>query len=266
MNGVLTLTAALLALASSPAHADPAEVAAAWAEYRTRATFPVPELDDKELAQLDAGELVKLRLPREGVVPVGAMVLMVTEQSQQDMWLASLDSDQDYPDDFLFFELPVLGSELQRWYGFMDIPAPFDDRHFVVRTTINTEVAAETGGRIWERWWRLDETGKATMRPKVEAGEVGKLDLETFDKAEYLPANRGAWIFVRMPEGRLLFGYHTAASLGGAIPDGLVTGYLFRGLDKIALDTQARAEAMRQHYTGGHKVLMGGTGQPVSRY
>ena len=160
----------------------------------------------------------------------------------------------------------MLGSELQRWYGFMDIPAPFEDRHFVVRTTINDGLAQRSGDTMWERWWVLDPTGLDASRTEVVAGKVEGVDAIAFEQAIYLPANQGAWIFLDLPGGRTLFGFHTASALGGAIPDSLVTAYLFRGLDEIVVDSLEKAAHMHTHYASGHAPLMGGTGKPISRY
>ena len=265
MNAILSV-AALVHVVSAPALADPAEVSAAWEAYRAEATLPVPALTDKQLEALDAGENVKLRLPKADDAPVGVMVLATIDLPKQDLWLSSLDDDEIDQDDFIMHQLPVLGSELQRWYGFMDIPAPFEDRHFVVRTTINEGISERSGGAMWERWWVLDPSGKEPTRADVAAGQVSGLDLATFDAAIFLPSNQGAWIFVDLPGGRTLFGYHTAAALGGAIPDSLVTAYLFRGLDEIVAGTTTRARRMHTHYASGHAPLAGGAGQPISRY
>ncbi len=266
MTGLLTI-AAVLSLTWGPAvHAAEPGLESVWSTYRQHASFPVPELDATQLERLDSGEVVKLRLPRDGDNPVGAMALVLTEQSKENMWLSSLDDDQPYPDDFMMHMLPTLGSELQRWYGFMDVPAPFDDRHFVVRTTINESLHDKTGGSMWERWWVLDTSGEQAMRGVIEAGGFTRLDLDRFEDAVFLPANRGAWIFLDLPDGRLLFAYHTAAALGGVVPDRLVTGYLYRGLDDIMARTMKRAAEMKSHYVGGHEVLMSGTGKPLPRY
>jgi len=260
------LAVSSLLASSSLARAEPATLSEVISTYRAHATVPFPELTPGQLERLEAGKVVKLRTPPQDRVPVGAMGLVLSEQSRPDLWLGSLDPDQSYPDDFLSHDLPVVGAELQRWYGFIELPAPFADRHFAVRTTINTELAAATDGKMWERHWVLDREAHAEMRVKVEAGEVKGLDLELFDKAIYLPANRGSWIFLDLPDGRVLFGYQTASALGGEIPDRLVTRYLFWGLDEIVDGVLERAEAMRGHYVGGHPLLAGGDGALMPTY
>ncbi len=266
MRLVPLLVVSSLLVTTSVARADTAALRDVIKTYRAHAALPLPALSDAQLERLDAGKVVKLRTPPQEQVPVGAMALVLSEQSRADLWLGSLDPDQPYPDDFLSHDLPVAGEELQRWYGFIELPSPFADRHFAVRTTINTALAAATGGTMWERHWVLDREAQAEMRLKVLAGEVEGLDLELFDKAIYLPANRGTWLFVDVPDGRVLFGYQTASALGGEIPDRLVTRYLFWGLDEIVDGVVERAEAMRAHYTGSHPLLAGGDGSLMPVY
>jgi hypothetical protein len=81
-----------------------------------------------------------------------------------------------------------------------------------------------------------------------------------------VPVNFGAWIFIDLPDGRTLFGYHCATSLGGEIPDRMVTRYVFWGLEGLIARIIKSAQAMPTHYGAEHASMRGGDGQPIPKY
>lgn len=245
------------ALAGSP-------VEDALKRHRELSADPFPMPSAAQLARLEAGELLKVRLPGEPGAPVGAMVLKVTTLSREAVWLGTADSHGE-EDRVTAHHMPLHGDEMFRWYGMVDLPRPFSDRHFFIRTVINTKMSTAEPG-MWERTWTLEPGGEATMRAEVARGAVSGVDVERFDAAVYTPANNGGWLVLTLSDGRTLFGYHAVTSLGGDIPDGLVSRYAFWGLDEIARTVFERARTIEQHYTGDHPAIRGGDGAPMPRY
>ncbi len=246
-----------------------ANVAAALEEWRqwTALSFPLPNAAFR--AGLLDGRVMKTRIGPRGAALDGAMAMALVPRAKEAMWLGSADGQHlgdESNGQVIAHHLPIQGDEMFRWYGFVDLPAPFTDRHFLIRTTVNRKMAVASGGRMWERTWSQEPDGRDTMRPLVAAGKVAGLDVATFDSAIYVPANIGGWLFIDLPGENCLFAYHASTSLGGEIPDGLVNRFVFWTMDKIVASVAGRAEQMKQHYTGDHSPILGGNGLPVPTF
>ena len=247
-----------------------ADILRALTTWRKHSKQPFAIPDTAARATLLAGKVLKRRLPPRNGVPDGALALVVVSHSQADMWLSSADAehmgDGSAESDLLVHHLPKRGDEMFRWYGLFNLPAPFTDRHLVLRTTVNSAMSKATGGQCWERTWVLEEDGLETMRPLVAAGKVPGLTLKRFEAAIYVPANFGGWLSIKLPDGRTLFGYHASSSAGGDIPDKAVSRLVFWGLGRVMGDVTEHAAQMRSHYTGGHAPIKSGNGGMVPLY
>lgn len=234
-------------------------------EWQRHTALAVPLPGRAERKTLLDGKLLKTRLPPRQDAPDGAMFMVVTESSAVDLWLGSADGDHlgDGDSELVSFDLPKRGDEMFRWYGFVDLPMPFSDRHFLIRTRINPALSQSTGGRIWERTWTLERDGAETMRPRVARGEVAGVPLERFEAAIYVPANIGGWMTADLGDGRGLLAYHASTSLGGDIPDRLVNRTVYWTLGRIAESVKGLAARMPTHYSAGHPPILGGDGTVV---
>jgi hypothetical protein len=152
------------------------------------------------------------------------------------------------------------------WYGFLNLPAPFSNRHFVFRTIPNLAMAEATGGALWERTWFVEPDGVATMRPLVAQGLVPGLTLKSFDSAIYVPTNTGAWLALALSPHQSLLGYHVSTSLGGDLPDILVNRYMYWSLGRLISEVVERAAVMPSHYTAGHPPIVGADGVAIPLY
>jgi hypothetical protein len=256
----------LLALPALAEPVNPATIRSALTDYAPHASHPIPALSDDQVARLLAGKVLKMRLPSGGEAPDGAMAMVLTDLPRADLWLGSMDAEHFGTDSSLIIhQLPLLGDELFRWYGYVDLPMPVADRHFLVQTTLNHDLPHKTTG-MWERSWGLEPGFVETMRPAVVGGEVAGLSVKTFESAIAVPVNFGAWIFIDLPDGRTLFAYHCATALGGDIPSGFVTRYVFWGLDSLVAKVLDSARQMPTHYTASHVPLTGGDGVPIPRH
>ena len=238
--------------------------------WRKHSRLPVPMPDIKGRAQLLAGKTLKAWLPPRGNAPKGAMAMVITDHSQADMWMGSADdghmSDEGDGAKLISHHLPKTGDEMFHWYGFVDLPPPFTDRHFLIRTTVNSALAKVTHGQCWERTWTLDANGVATMRPIVASGGVEGLSIEPFEKAIYVPSNVGGWVSLKLPNGQTLFSYHASSSLGGDIPDKLANRFVMLTLGNIMDEVVRNAGRMREHYVAGHTPIKSGDGGTVPLY
>jgi hypothetical protein len=247
------------ARAGSLTDADLMRSLGAWLKH---SALPIPMLTLKERTLLLQGRMLKKWLPPRPGAPVGAMGMIITDQGQAEMWLSSADGKHmdGHTDEgkLTAHHLPKQGNEMFRWYGFIDLPAPFADRHFLIRTTVNPRAAAETDGRVWERTWRLEPDGVQTMRPLIAAGAVAGLSAARFEQAIYVPGNTGGWLSLRLPNEQTLFCYHSSSSVGGDIPDKLVNRLVMVNLGKLVTNVETFAKTMRQHYVSGHAPVKSG--------
>jgi len=238
-----------------------------WRQH-SKQPFAVPDAGAR--AVLLEGKILKRRLPPRNGAPDGAMALVVTDYSQADMWLGSADGKHiggsSEEGDLITYDLPKKGDEMFRWYGLVDLPVPFSDRHFLIRTTVNSAMSRATDNACWERTWVLEKDGLDTMRPIVAAGKVKGLTLKRFESAIYVPANIGGWLALKLPGGKTLFGYHASSSAGGEIPDKAVSRLVFWGLGRLMADVIGHAARMRSHYVGGHSPIKSGDGGLVPLY
>ena len=262
------LHALLLAglLGSSPATAATPPTDAQLAEtlrvFNAGSVFDLPALSAPDREKLRSGEVVKLILPDpNGNLMVVGLLLCSLPRDQ--VWLASQDVHFASPNSATEARLSVSGDRAV-WYGYLDLPAPFTDRHWVVNVWNNHELAASSGDRMWEHPWRLDADGPAKARPLVEQGAVGSITVEAFDKAIFTPVNKGAWVFIDLGEGQTLLGYHATSEVGGSIPERLVAEFVRAGLEDLLRRVERLArDTVPGHYTGSHAPVLGGSGQPV---
>ncbi len=264
----LTLLMALPAQASaptgSPLEPSPDDVCATLSAFNAKASMPIGEIDRETCAELARGQTVTLIQKRpDGLFR--AVGLARAGQPKEGVWLSTQDPH------FAGEEAIEANLELRPdggvWYGMLDIPRPFADRHWVLETWNNKALAKASGGAIWEHPWRLRNGETARVRPKVERGEVAGLSLEVFDEAVETSVNEGALVFLDLPGEDSLFLYHVTTVIGGGIPDRLVAGFVRSTMSGYIDETVKRARrVVPGHYRAGHSPLEGGGGQHLPYY
>lgn len=266
-SALVGVSASRVAQASALSDADLLRAFTMWRQH-SKQPFAIPDAGARGV--LLEGKVLKRRLPPRNGAPDGAMALVIVDHSQTDMWLGSADGDHigssSAEGDLITYDLPKRGDEMFRWYGLVDLPMPFSDRHFVIRTTVNSAMSRATDRACWERTWVLEKDGVDTMRPIVAAGNVKGLTLKRFESAIYVPANIGGWLAIKLPGEKTLFGYHASSSAGGDIPDKAVNRLVFWGLGRLIADVTGHAARMRSHYVGGHPLIKSGDGGVVPLY
>lgn len=235
------------------------------AAFNADAHFPLPELDAAARARLQGGEVVKLVNPHpDGTIQVAGVVII--QEPHHAVWLASQDPHFASPGQATELRLELTGDRAS-WYGYLDLPRPFTDRHWVVNVWNNHALAARSDNALWEHPWTLDETGADTVMPYLASGQVDGITEEMAQEALYTPVNRGGWVFLALPDGSTLLSYHATSVVGGNIPDRMVAEFIRMGLeDLLRRAERIAAEVVPGHYTAGHPAILGGDGQPVPLY
>jgi len=245
--------------------ATDAEVAAALQEFNRHGHFKLPALSSKQRARLLAGDVVKIidEAP-DGSGSSRAVGIMVTDLPRDAMWVSCQDLHFVMNSTVHELRIDLTPPDKATWYGLIDLPRPFTDRHWVVDVWNNHALASATQGRAWEHPWSLKPGGVAQARTKVEAGKVPHTTLSMWENAIETPTNLGAWVALELPDGGSVFAYNAATRVAGNIPENLMLQYVKSTLDATLRGIEARARAtIPSHYIAGHTVVIGGDGQPV---
>lgn len=232
----------------------------ALSRFNQDATEPLPALTDGQLQQLLAGDVVRFLDPPEASSGARRAVgLMLSDRDPAELWVASQDAHYVALDDLTERRLRLDASTGRAvWYGHIDLPAPFKDRHWMVDVWNNHALYANSEGLAWEHAWRERRDSLGEARPLADSGALGAVDAQVFDDSLETPLNRGAWVLLSLPDGRTLFVYHATSVVGGSIPEGLFSRYVLMGMDKLlrGIDQRAR-DLVRGHYRAGHAPLPG---------
>lgn len=242
----------------------PSPISQALADFNAHARFPLPVLTASQRERLEAGKLVKIRqVPDDDDAPQRAIGLLHTKHPTAGLWLAARDAHFTATDELIEVRLTPAGQWPAQWYQLLDLPRPFDDRHWVIDVADTHPLSAATGGSAWEHAWSLSADGPATGAAAVAAGRIPDVDVDRADDAIYTPVNHGAWLVIGLPDGSSLLGYHVTTVIGGAIPDKLVADYTLFTLGKVLRGVEGRTQAVIDHYDAAHESIEGGDGAPI---
>ncbi len=213
-----------------------ADLATAWSKVERavaeHARFPPGALDSSVWSTVAGGKIAHSQSD-EGVRGVG-----VIPARREAVWLAVTD---DHPVDV------VSGLAQVAWngdwafdkllYQRLDLPWPFQDRHWVIRSETNLALA---GSGVWERAW--------TNAPE-ELGTARTLtDPAAFDGALGVPVNRGSWMLLALSTTDTLAIYQARVQLGGQLPAGAADQYAAVSLPDFYSATLNDARSMSRRY------------------
>jgi hypothetical protein len=208
------------------------------------------------------GKVVKRRIRGEigvsGATVDRVIGLALVPQPVDQVWIGILDDvHASLVEGLTERQLPGTTPSKKVLYQALDLPFPFNDRHWILVITSNAALHSGTGA--WERTWSLDPRGLAGLAdvdPKIRLSP---------DDAVWTPENDGGWLLVPVPGHGTLVVYQARTDIGGVIPDELVTRYAMSQLDEMVAQTEALAERAPAHYVAHHYVIYGpdGLAMPV---
>jgi hypothetical protein len=265
-NMIIFLLIALQGASAEPAPQNTL-IKSALDEFNASATYRLPQLSVSQLEALDSGRVVTI-LDRQGgsEQPRRATGLLKSTVDRDLLWLACQDLHFQIQEQTKELRISLDGVDKAQWYGFIDLPWPFNDRHWVVDVRNNHSLAQKTNNRAWEHSWTLvpQEKGVDLMAPQIRDDQVKGVTHELFDSAIYTPVNHGAWVAIDLGN-EAIFGYHTTTVVGGNIPESTISHFVYQGLEKLLIDIESRAsQQIPSHYVSGHgDVIIDGAGQPI---
>jgi len=256
------LLIALGAPAAGAAAPTPAELAEVLGRFNAVAHFPVPTPSATQLQALAGGEVLRM-VERRDDGNLRLVAMLASPIPKVNTWLATQDPHYGGEDDAIETNVR-LGRHWGVWYALLDLPRPFEDRHWVIKSWDNVELAKSSGGAIWEHPWALKAAELPAVRQKVADGKVPGLTLATFDAAVLTPVNEGAMAMLDLPRGHSLFIYHATTDIGGAVPQRLVVEYVRSKAEQNLRRIEARArDDVPKHYRGAHPPVRGCDGADV---
>jgi hypothetical protein len=119
---------------------------------------------------------------------------------------------------------------------FQYLPVPMvSDRWWLVNIRYTGSLYTQTGGQIWEITWRDKNKDPALLN---------QLNLDQFEDAMPVAWTKGAWLLLKLDDGRTLIEYHTWSDPGGSVPVGLATRF---AAGEVAANLKHMAHFARTH-------------------
>jgi hypothetical protein len=251
----------ILQAAAAPNSSD---IQAAVERFNTEAAFPVPIPAEEELELLLGGDVVKFIGSTDTAAPGRrATGMKLVELPMWQVWIGCQDMHFVQQKQTTEARLRVNPDGSAIWYGYIELPWPMSDRHWLVEVWDNHSLASRTGNQAWEHHWKLLEVWEEEVRTYIAGDGLPGISLEMLDQAIYTPRNEGAWFFMSIGS-HTLYGYHAATVVGGDIPEALFTQVVYSGLDSLLKELEIRADTVvPSHYVHGHPVLAGGDGEDI---
>ncbi len=203
-------------------------------------------LTDTDFQVIAKGGVAKHRLRMEG--PDAAIGIGWTPHNRKAVWIAIIDDIHNTMVSGLTEKrLGLRQDGAKLLYQRLGLPWPFTDRQWVIAIQNNPKIAASSSNNVWQRTWALDEEKHGVINN---------------DNAMWVPLLNGGWIAVEAGGGTLLL-YQAQATIGGAIPDELVTRWAMATMDEMLGNVFERAGEIPAHYSEHHRSINGGDGQPI---
>ena len=204
-------------------------------------------LDDNDFRRVAEGKIAKRRLSQEG--PDRAIGVGWTPHSRESVWIAIIDEVHNTMVSSLFEQRLKNGADgAKHLYQRLDLPWPFNDRQWVISIANNTPLAEASTNAVWERYWVLSDP---IQRDPAVPGAL------------WIPTLDGSWIAISVGGGTLLI-YQVRTTIGGTIPDELVTRWAMATLDEMLENVFTRAAEIPEHYDREHERIQGGDGKEIN--
>ena len=249
---------------------DAKSIATAIDTFNTHSYIDVPKLSSSNVQKLLKGKVVTLvnngKATEKGVEKGKAVAYYISDLPKEKLWVSFQDPHFQVQENTTELLFQKKSADNLVWYGFMDLSWPMSDRHWVVRVWNNHELAKKTDNRMWEHPWKLVKDGKEQVRSKIEGGALPKIKKKMFDDAIYLPESTGAWVMIDVDDSTLMI-YSATATVGGAVPEGLMMNFLLSSMNRFMKDGEKRARGkVPSHYNSSHKGIYGGDGKIISGF
>ena len=227
--------------------------------------FKVPLLKNAQVNTLKQGKVVTI-IERKTDKAGRAVGMILINTDIKTLWAAYRDALhfqlQESTTEYL---LSVIKPDTQIWYGYLDLPWPLTDRHWIVKTWNNYKLATKTNNACWEHPWQLMKEAESKVEEKLGDRKLpANLNPST---AIYTPVNEGAFVLITIEPNKTLLVYHASTVIGGNIPSNLLPNFIASTFKGMLMDMRKRAEKLiLGHYKAPHKKINGGDRKPIDHF
>ncbi len=199
---------------------------------------------ERDRLKLQRGDVVSMRQTMQfeagvEVQRVSAYVVVPAERTR--VWVATLGSGERHASRLTEISISSDGEGGALWYQHLNLPWPFADRHWVIRTEKNLALAEETDDLVWEHRWALATNSTDHARELLQSVGTNAISSSDFDRSLYLTINKGGWVMMPLAADHTLVCVYATAELGGRMPDGIVARMTRKQLEKSLGDLGRRA-------------------------
>ena len=231
--------------------------------YNSHAKFSLPTLDSEQYGSLKEGMVVTLLDQAGQDEPQRALGMLLSPVPATQLWVSCQDPHFSQQSSTTEKQLNINTDNSADWYGFMEMPWPLSDRHWLVNVSNNTSMATKTNNTCWEHPWTLVLGETAKVYSHIGASPLSDISKEMVDAAIFTPVNKGAWALIKIEDQNLLV-YHATTVVGGNIPSDLVIKLVRSTLDDMLKDIETRAQNdIPSHYTDDHYLILDGNGKKI---
>lgn len=222
------------------------------------ARHELPSLDPGQLQELREGHVVKLMHRRADAID-RAVGFVLVPAPRAHAWLASQDPDGVVNDDVVEWEVAPPDAGLALWYGHLDMPWPFTDRQWVVRSGDNHALRHASSNACWEHHWDQDLSAVDQVRPR--AGLRRAITRDDLERSVWMPVNQGSWFFVEVDSNHAIVSFASSVSIGGWVPERTALAFAKGQLRNMLTGVRDRATSgLANHYVRDHEIMAGPDG------
>jgi len=214
----IALTAAFLGVPAVAFAGDLPDIVAQILAARRERAQEIPDIPADAYTRALGGEVVSGIEFVDGAKAGKGWGVMVYDAPVEAVWQA-VNDEETYPGRMPLAVSKVVAGQKHRsgrtLFQYMELPV-VNDRWWMVRVSHNAALYEASGGDYWESTWT------AATDPSLLQGTPYAEMLVDSVPVEF---TTGAWLLVRLPDGRTLGEYWTWSDPGGALPAGLASRF-----------------------------------------
>ena len=146
------------------------------ASFNTMSDTKIPTLNISQREKLISGNVVKLVQnggKESGKISAGkAVAFYISDIPKEKLWISFQDSHFVVQESTIEAIYKTEGADKIQWYGYIDLPWPLTDRHWLVRVWNNHDLAFKTKNAMWEHPWSLIPGGAELCKDMIRQGKV----------------------------------------------------------------------------------------------
>lgn len=231
----------------------PSLVRGAISFYNEHAKDPLAPLNHEQIEDLARHKVVVLRRKEgrgENSEDLNWRVFgyLLIPQSLKKVWLAGMHPEYVRSDAYVLVRYSEDGRGGSTAYMYVHAPWPVTDRQTAIVAVMSREMAEASNGFVWEQRWDIARDQQRIAEELVDAGKVQGVDPDMVQGAVWLPVNYGSFALFRFGDELTLLGWSVTTSVGGHIPDALVSAFAAEQLKGSLKELEKRASWIEDVY------------------